>query len=1056
MWSNSRYSPRPEARPFHWKTLDVGQRRAFEEVVHHLHAAVGHASYGKASNDAWPFRLDRGRVNRNILVSGDRGIGKSSLMLSLIRCFVDAPGWRNDWDGMKENVRWTVDEGRVAARKDDVEAAQRYLERVLADAKPAREIELARQRIASAQSEAGKAETEESTNLEEMVSHLRGKLEFLEPLDVEVLPSSTNLLAAVMARIEQCVEHRTAGIAQRDRDTRDEPSLLQSIGHNPLDRFAKIQKNVAWAWTESMRHRESTLDPLALVGEMRDAENARLSFQDRFGRALDDLATGYHWRVTDEPIFVLPVDDFDTNPVRVIDLCWMMKLLGGPRLVTLLFGNADVAEAMLRLNFRGQAKEIAQEISVGDIELAETVGGTPHYALRKMMPPGHRVMLEPMSVDESRAYSPPRDESAGSGNDLPCLDRLLELLCVEMNTAVLRSNGEAKSKISLAEFLFAIKPSEDRRGKGERWKGGRYSGAALFRSPPRLIADMWYAFHECVDAKDKSASPSVIGAFARLFREAVSEEASLSRAEKHHMLRTARHDFTGRWEFHPEYIEPARKRGPELTVSDDKANFSLIVTPIKDWDFRPVQPLADKDTTPRPRSEGHWRCVSDRVTATIIILHDLLAFRTPRGIAGPYLAPDPVGDWNRSRARARVSKKKSGSRERFRDEEQTPRRDPLPTIWASVCWRVATDDHVEIPWFPPPWKTFWEYIHFRAAWNHVLQQEYAYTDESDIMIDRIGRAWIHAATNVLLGDVDPSVDDSGSETDWPTDWPTLRERSNQVAREYFRTPSLERRRLLASWLVHLAAILAPEGGLSGDATGRFFFERGTPAPDSHNMFTCLARAWHKLSARIRRHRREFARPMGRKIDKDDHRGVFGWLFRPELVRGHLLEKADAAVEHLDSDLMRESDEGKKLFTSLANEIGRHLRSMLPKERDEKKTELITSLVQEFESDDESKVQDAVIRWLEKQIQNRNVKAVARFLKKAEFAHVLRKCVDAASAIKDDERKEILDLCDQLDNYGRRYELRGHLLDHPINQALGGVLRLKDSDIDVINPADDGE
>ena len=57
-------------------------------------------------------------------------------------------------------------------------------------------------------------------------------------------------------------------------------------------------------------------------------------------------------RVTN-PLFVLPVDDFDLNPVRCLELLRLLRSIAVPRLFTLILGDIDQAEEVLQLKMTG-------------------------------------------------------------------------------------------------------------------------------------------------------------------------------------------------------------------------------------------------------------------------------------------------------------------------------------------------------------------------------------------------------------------------------------------------------------------------------------------------------------------------------------------------------------------------------------------------------------------------------------------------------------------------------------------------------------------------------
>ncbi len=801
---DTRFFPHPEARPFRWRLFDQAQRTAFFDLVKHLARAVDllddHGDVTPAPGA--PIKLDARRCSSNVMVSGDRGTGKTSLLLSLLQCCTASTS--EHWDREIEKLQ------DVNGDRGDGHGLAFYDE------------------------------------LRRDIGTLRERLCWLETLDMEVLPRPTNLLAAILARIQRRVE-------PLDQLRLSDPDQRGFLRHNhpqdsdPLADLGRIQRDVAIAWEGNLRERAATLDPDVYQVETRRAEVARLQFGERLSSTLANLARGYRWPDIKDPIFVLPIDDFDTNPARSVELLQMLRLLSGPRLLVVILGSISTATTMMQLKLTGEFVDIARQIGPGSAvhgeELAGLLGGTAHYTMRKLIAPSRRIRLEPMRVGEARAYKPPDLADSKS------IDGLLTALPVIINTAPESHIGEDDKRApdhqpryqcvcgqkirNMSEFLF-FDPERD--SHAERWGQGIYSGAALFVATPRYASDIWYvllrAESEYASIRDniqdastetdvrgllgeldtiqkpienvRDATIPAIGAFATFYAEAIEEERDLNPTEKRRLLRAVRRDFLGGWEFHTDSLQPLRGKGRELEIPEEKKRKNtLLAWQVKDWDFRPER-LGPGDRVSNPEQQGmeqSWRCLSDRSTATIIILHDLLALRTPTGIAGPYLTPDPKRDW-------------AAFVEGY--DNSHPRETP-DSVWATTRWRLKPEVTVDVPWYPPRWRSFWQFNYLRHVWNRAVQQMRRHPASGGKRYEYLAFTWIAASTAVLTGtERFKALDSAGNPNVDALPWEKLAARVEELAKavETHRAHGQTSWVMLAEdWLVSLVSLLAPEGGL---------------------------------------------------------------------------------------------------------------------------------------------------------------------------------------------------------------------------------------------------
>ena len=284
---------RPEALPFSWRQLTEKQKAAVGVVAELLLDALNSLeALGTSRQEA----LDRNRRSQIAFIDGDRGMGKSSVLLSIQDLILS--------DNRKE-----VEEDSPA------------------DGHPVSDL-------------------------------MKRKNDFvlLETLDMEPLPRTANILAAILTRIE-------AKIPFLD----DRQRLPRMAIFNERDNYEKIvmhlrelQSTAVRAWTGIAPLRATRIDPTAYSDEVLQSEKGGLDLNRRLGELLDDLAKLIAAPDPRKgPVFILPIDDFDLAPSRCLELLRIIRMVATPRLFFLVAGNTRIAEDVLRLQCQGELAALA-------------------------------------------------------------------------------------------------------------------------------------------------------------------------------------------------------------------------------------------------------------------------------------------------------------------------------------------------------------------------------------------------------------------------------------------------------------------------------------------------------------------------------------------------------------------------------------------------------------------------------------------------------------------------------------------------------------------------
>lgn len=704
---------RAESRPFSWSALTRPERFAFERVAASIAEAVEGLAEPKAykSKREQAIHLDPGRASRLIFLTGKRGTGKTSVLLSLIRACVAIEEW----------------DAEVSGNSD---GALLY------------------------------------NTASQLIGILRKRVVWLEPLDMEPLPRPTNLLAAILARIETAVEHFNLSEGHNS-EVAARGMLVPSHGElDALTDLQRLQTNAAVAWDGNLPERASALDPDAFAVELMRVERARLSINSELSRTLNGLAGLYKrdpW--LSDPLFLLPVDDFDLNPTRCLDLLRLLRAISVPRLFSVILGDEDVAESLFRVKVSGDVAEIARRSASEGLlgmpvgEISALGGEVAANAMRKLVPPSQRVALTPLDAYEATLYRPEEGD--------PTLGELLDKVTAYVYSGV-RPEGKEKG-LGIDSLLKLLIPglARSHRHRRPNFFPGQYTGSQFLAAPIRHVADLWLAFQNA----DKESIES-FNIVVNETKRAISEDADLTPAERRWMLDAivpAPHDS---WLLDTSRLDSKAVRSGEYIISRSKAH-DHVAQGIRGWSIAPRRQLLAAEGA----AESGVTLMFSRCSGCIALLHDLTVFRYVRGrIVGPSLVP-------------------SG--------------DELDIV--RTRWHLGLAEPILVPWPMPPVASIWE--------CDMLGSEY---ERHDWHSESPFTSWIASCAEILTGLEVP-------EEAWFREkgaivlakWLRAHIPSDRDGHE--RDPREGR---LMTWLMELGALLSPECGASPEIAAPFVRELG--------------------------------------------------------------------------------------------------------------------------------------------------------------------------------------------------------------------------------------
>jgi hypothetical protein len=781
---------RPEALPLAYTDLTDSQKDALDRIVGWMGSAVEGLPGARTGAGLLEDERPRVRTNGVGLVSGERGTGKTSLMLTL------------------KNI--------CCRRSASI-----------------------------------------PEHLEANVEKIRARTVWLEALDMDTLPGPTNLLAAILARIEVSLAPR--GESDQARSLLGGNSASEAARTN----LEQMQTAIARAWR---RRLPGSLDGDAYAVEVNQMEELRLRVNARLAEVLEGLAMNEPWPDgIKRPLFVLPVDDVDLNPFRCLELLQLLRMIAVPRLFALVLGDVRIAEAVTKIQLSGQyarlAKGASREafVAIPTSEVAAIVGATASKVIRKVLPPSQRVHLQPMRIGQSLRYrSDPSPTDGGMSGDHTANGSRRTLLAVmeEIRLPELRasfdrrdwelgpSNG-AEQPPSLADVLIGM---GTQRGPSSDADAFPYWAAQILQAPARQVADLWLLFESLSHPGGQGVGKPLEGlieTLTELLRNLIEEEPGLSPAQRARVLAGLDKDAAGKPIFQTDVLGIRREFQPGTSMGT--ARCTLRVHQAARW----LMGLPEDDASKGPAKPAAY--IEDRTSAAIMLIHDLVAMGKEGTLLGGSVA---------STAKSRG--------------------------WLTAEWSLGATS-VEVPWPEPDWATFRTFDRFAWSWRRASQDAQRADATSDDRASIFAFAFLSCALDVA----DRAAGRSPAPKTAPTDkeWTALAKRLRDLLE------SLEAGDELAQTLpVTVACALAPESApfLTAGQLGSFvdvlrskwakpscarairsarlarikrFYEPGVPGATLANLLVAPHAFEQKLNAefaRARRHLEQLKDPSGQK------------------------------------------------------------------------------------------------------------------------------------------------------------------------------------------------
>lgn len=429
-----RFSPRPEAHAMTWGSLLPPVRKAVHDLLMRI-AGAEEARRAGALPDA-PHRPQA--LSNCFLVYGSRGTGKTTVLLSAQRAVLhgaDSPGF--------------FDAAPRHGHQDPLlQAARGHAQALSAD------------------------------------KHIV----WLEPLDLEPLPRTTNLLTTLLTRVRNALDAGDGPHAAA-RDRLSSASIYEEAGDDARQLLDRLINDATLMWEEIQEP-----DTRNKAQRQRAAADIYASFRPTFERAMDALSRRLDLRHGHDQgcSILLPIDNIDRSTEHLKSIVKLAQMVSHPCLWLVMAGDRVEVETFLERAFwteliqgregadaRGKAGESGEDETLG---MARRQG---HATAQKVWPPSHRVEVDYVEPADTLAFRPPGDEQA------PTLQNLLSQVPVKCFMARRGLSREPVDRDDFHEFmlirLFVVEPGQDAAGRPAL----TLAGNEALRLPARNVLDLW-------------------------------------------------------------------------------------------------------------------------------------------------------------------------------------------------------------------------------------------------------------------------------------------------------------------------------------------------------------------------------------------------------------------------------------------------------------------------------------------------------------------------------------------------------------------------------------
>jgi hypothetical protein len=241
-----------------------------------------------------------------------------------------------------------------------------------------------------------------TAELLEYLGDAKGRIVPLEHIDLLPLPKGTNLAMHLTSVLQKVVTAMEADAEPGYAATAAAPSERWGFSARrelkSRTQWRKLLKSVAAGREGNLSQRRAHVDPETYAFELEQAERERLDLDISFRAFVDALVADYkEWSgAKAEPLFVLSIDDADMNPSLCLELLDLIRTLWHPRVAFVLTGDSQTFLDVIHANLEGTLRAAG---GVPEL-LTSRMRTLSQQIYDKTIPPSQRNELEALKTRE--------------------------------------------------------------------------------------------------------------------------------------------------------------------------------------------------------------------------------------------------------------------------------------------------------------------------------------------------------------------------------------------------------------------------------------------------------------------------------------------------------------------------------------------------------------------------------------------------------------------------------------------------------------------------------
>lgn len=338
--------PRPEATALRWFELLPATQRALEELINWLSSASHPRRREGAADLGSKTHGSEEQLATSALVSGDRGFGKTTILLSTAYALRDPREFITPRDA-----------GSVSL-----------------------------------------VDSREVTRSEQLVLKLSGihkRIVWLDPLDMEPLPTQANLLATLLVRVRNALD---VGPERKRKERWAPPSLLEEGLNDPYARIDKLVRDATFMWEDIPVQGK---DPRQRAEQQIKAAEIYATFRRDFCEAMESVSKLLAERrfghgSQEKMILVLPIDNVDRSIQHLHLILKLTRMVASRQLWFILASGRSEFQLFLERSFQMELT-LSGQTPLGPKGHEETLAIARRQAaaaMRRVLPPIHRIQIE--------------------------------------------------------------------------------------------------------------------------------------------------------------------------------------------------------------------------------------------------------------------------------------------------------------------------------------------------------------------------------------------------------------------------------------------------------------------------------------------------------------------------------------------------------------------------------------------------------------------------------------------------------------------------------------